>query len=116
MMINRNSPVRSGRPWPRRRRATALALGATVLGLATTTLVSTPAFAESVTSPTGMVTVSVPPGVQAGIASTYTLTVTNTGRRHPTGQQHRDRHGPAAVARSPGPFAKPTPQRVDLRG
>jgi uncharacterized repeat protein (TIGR01451 family) len=42
-------------------------------------LIVTPAaFAESATSPTGMVSVSVASPVVAGIASTYTITATNT--------------------------------------
>lgn len=76
-MINHNS-ARFDRPPRRRRRVTVLALATGLLGLASTTLVSAPAFAESVTSPTGMVSLSVPPGVVAGVPSTYTLTVTNT--------------------------------------
>lgn len=54
-------------------------LAAVVVGAgAATAVVSMPAFADTATSPTGMVTVSVPPGVVAGTASTYTMTVTNT--------------------------------------
>jgi uncharacterized repeat protein (TIGR01451 family) len=49
------------------------------LGLLSFSLMAAPAAsAASVTSPTGMVTVSVPPPVVAGLVSTYTLTVTNT--------------------------------------
>lgn len=62
---------------PGRRRVARLAAAAT-LGLATAMLATAPAFGDTVTSSTGMVTVSVPPGVVAGVASTYTLTVTNT--------------------------------------
>lgn len=54
------------------------AVMAGTLGLATVILTSTPAaFAESTVSPTGMVTVSVPEPVLAGVPSTYTLTFTN---------------------------------------
>jgi uncharacterized repeat protein (TIGR01451 family) len=65
--------VRAGR-----RRAAAIAVLAAALGLPVSLLLAPPAFAESVTSPTGMVAVSVPPPVVAGVASTYTMTVTNT--------------------------------------
>ena len=61
-----------------RRRAAAIAVLAAALGLPGSLLLAPPAFAESVTSPTGMVAVSVPPPVVAGVASTYTMTVTNT--------------------------------------
>jgi uncharacterized repeat protein (TIGR01451 family) len=60
------------------RRAGAIAVLATALGLPASLTLASPAFAESVTSPTGMVAVSVPPPVVAGVASTYTMTVTNT--------------------------------------
>jgi len=40
--------------------------------------VAAPAFAESATSTTGMIAVTVPPPVVAGLASNYTITVTNT--------------------------------------
>jgi uncharacterized repeat protein (TIGR01451 family) len=50
-----------------------------VLGLLGASVMAAPAaLAESATSPTGMVAVSVPPPVVAGVASTYTMTVTNT--------------------------------------
>jgi uncharacterized repeat protein (TIGR01451 family) len=61
-----------------RRRAAAAAVLAIALGLPASLMLASPAFAESVTSPTGMVAVSVPPPVVAGVASTYTMTVTNT--------------------------------------
>jgi large repetitive protein len=69
------------RGWPAhmvRRRAAAIAVLATALGLPASLMLASPAFAESVTSPTGMVAMSVPPPVVAGVASTYTMTVTNT--------------------------------------
>lgn len=48
------------------------------LGLIAASVVGAPAaFAESATSPTGMLSVSVPPPVVAGVASNYTLLVTN---------------------------------------
>jgi uncharacterized repeat protein (TIGR01451 family) len=61
-----------------RRRAAAAAVLAIALGLPASLMLASPAFAESVTSPTGMIAVSVPPPVVAGVASTYTMTVTNT--------------------------------------
>jgi uncharacterized repeat protein (TIGR01451 family) len=49
-------------------------------------LIAVPAaLAESVTSPTGMVTMSVPPPVVAGAPSTYTLTFRNTTAETETG-------------------------------
>ncbi len=51
--------------------AAALALMGTLLG------VTAPAFAESATSPSGMLGASVPPPVVAGLAANYTITVTN---------------------------------------
>jgi uncharacterized repeat protein (TIGR01451 family) len=70
------------RGWPTartvRRRAAAIAVLATALGLPASLMLASPAFAESVTSPTGMVAVSVSPPVVAGVGSTYTMTVTNT--------------------------------------
>jgi uncharacterized repeat protein (TIGR01451 family) len=49
------------------------------LAVAAASLAVAPAaFAESATSPTGVVSVSVPPPVVAGLPSTYTLTFTNT--------------------------------------
>lgn len=61
------------------RRKTALSLLTPPLGLLFFSLiVATPALAETATSPTGMVSISVPPPVVAGTASTYTMTVTNT--------------------------------------
>jgi len=68
--------------WPTaratRRRAAAIAVLAAALGLPGSLMLASPALAESVTSPTGMVAMSVPAPVVAGVASTYTLTVTNT--------------------------------------
>src|SRR5215831_4869493 len=61
-----------------RRRAAAIAVLAAALGLPGSLMLASAASAESVTSPTGMVAVSVPPPVVAGVASTYTMTVTNT--------------------------------------
>ncbi|HET6793912.1 MAG TPA: DUF11 domain-containing protein [Acidimicrobiales bacterium] len=59
-------------------RVTALVAAGT-LGFAGVVLGAAPtAFAESAVSPTGMVAVSVPPPVVAGLPSTYTLTFTNT--------------------------------------
>jgi uncharacterized repeat protein (TIGR01451 family) len=64
----------------RGQRKTALtAVMAGTLGLAAVILAPSPAaFAESAESPTGMVTVSVPSPVFAGVPSTYTVTFTNT--------------------------------------
>lgn len=67
----------SGARTVRRRAAVAVVL-ATALGLPAPLMLASPATAESVTSPTGMVAVSVPPPVVAGVASTNTMTVTNT--------------------------------------
>jgi len=68
--------------WPTaravRRRAATIAVLAAGLGLPGSLMLASPALAESVTSPTGMVAVSVPAPVVAGVASTYTMTVTNT--------------------------------------
>ncbi len=57
-----------------------LAVVAGVFGLAGAYFVAAApaAFAKRATSPTGMVAVSVPPPVVAGVASPYTLTFTNT--------------------------------------
>jgi len=82
-MTDRNSHVRANllntaQPRPTRRRVAVLALATAGLGLTTIVLGSAPAAADTVTSPTGMVTVSVPASVVAGVASTYTITVTNT--------------------------------------
>jgi len=79
-MFRRNSRVASAGNHPGTgRRATAVAVLATALGLSGLSLMLAPAaLAESVTSPTGMVAVSVPPPIVAGVASTYTMTVTNT--------------------------------------
>lgn len=60
----------------RRRNCGVAALAAAGLIAGSLTLAPA-AFAESVTSPTGMLTVSVPPPVVAGAQSTYTMTVTN---------------------------------------
>lgn len=60
-------------------RNAALAVLGTVLGSIGASLAAPPtALAESATSPTGLVSVSVPPPVVAGAASTYRMTVTNT--------------------------------------
>jgi uncharacterized repeat protein (TIGR01451 family) len=58
---------------------------AAALGLLGALALAPAALAESVTSPTGMVAVSVPPPVVAGLASTYTLTFTNTTSSAMTG-------------------------------
>jgi uncharacterized repeat protein (TIGR01451 family) len=56
-----------------------MAPAVTTLILAAASLALAPAsLAESATSPTGSVAVSVPPSVVAGLPSTYTLTFTNT--------------------------------------
>jgi uncharacterized repeat protein (TIGR01451 family) len=82
-MTDRTSHACSGllaiaEPHKTRRRLAVLALATAGLGLSLIALGSAPAAADTVTSPTGMVTLSVPPNVVAGVASTYTLTVTNT--------------------------------------
>jgi uncharacterized repeat protein (TIGR01451 family) len=60
-------------------RVTMPVVVAGVVGLVGAFVAATPtAFAEGATSPTGMVAVSVPPPVVAGVASTYTLTFANT--------------------------------------
>lgn len=65
-------------PGPSQRKAARKFL-TSALGLLIASLIVTPAaLAETATSPTGMVSVSVPPPVVAGAASTYTMTVTNT--------------------------------------
>lgn len=61
-----------------RRRVAGIALAAALLGTGGAVLVAPSALADSVTSPTGMVTVSAPPSVVAGSAATYTVTVTDT--------------------------------------
>jgi uncharacterized repeat protein (TIGR01451 family) len=63
---------------PGPRRAAMISVLAAALALVGGSLLAGPAFAESATSPTGMVAVSVPAPVVAGTASTYTMTVTNT--------------------------------------
>jgi uncharacterized repeat protein (TIGR01451 family) len=62
-----------------RRRGAALAAFAATLGVLSVSLTATSAaLADSATGFNGMVTVSVAPPVVAGVASTYTLTFTNT--------------------------------------
>jgi uncharacterized repeat protein (TIGR01451 family) len=62
-----------------RRRGAALAVFATTFGVLVTSLALTSsASANTVTGFSGMITVSVPTPVLAGVASTYTMTVTNT--------------------------------------
>lgn len=83
-MSNRNPPARCVQRWPRGPRGpgvAALTVAAAALTLTTTALASAPAFADTVTSPTAMVTVSGPSNVATGVASTYTMTVTNTTAR-----------------------------------
>jgi hypothetical protein len=61
----------------RQRKAALTALLAGTLGIAAVIVTPTPAaFAESAESPTGMVTVSVPPPVLAGVPSTYNVNQT----------------------------------------
>src|SRR5215472_4171462 len=66
--------LRNGAPGrPGWRRAIAATVPVAALGLLGFSLMAAPAAsAASVTSPTGMVTVSVPPPVVAGLVSTYT--------------------------------------------
>jgi large repetitive protein len=61
-----------------RRRAAVIGVLGTALVLLGVSPLAGRAFAESATSPTGMIAVTVPPPVVAGTASTYTVTVTNT--------------------------------------
>jgi uncharacterized repeat protein (TIGR01451 family) len=60
------------------RHLVVVGVAAAALALTTTALGAAPALADTFTSPTGMVTVSTPPNIQAGIASTYAMTLTNT--------------------------------------
>lgn len=77
-MSNRTTTARRV---PRPLRVTALTVVAAAMGLAATALTSAPALADTVTSPTGMVTLSGPSNAVTGVASTYTMTVTNTTAR-----------------------------------
>lgn len=70
-----NGRPRSG---PALRRIAALAVAAAALSLMTIALGGGPALADTFTSPTGMMTVTTPANVLAGVASTYTMTLTNT--------------------------------------
>jgi uncharacterized repeat protein (TIGR01451 family) len=99
-------PETAAAPHPRsgRRRGAVLSVLATALALLGVSLLAGPAFAESATSPTGMIAVTVPPPVVAGTASTYTVTFTNTTSTAFT--------GPAGVVASGTMPAGVTVQRI----